>query len=504
MKFVLAAIIVQQMEEVGAAFSSSSFGLKSRTPFSLSSQINEESTIATATAVSGDDFIQASIGRAMKDHEFQFHYGSQIFGESSSSPSSSLIDADFISYNVGVGNGGPTELAIRNGHLIFETADAILSVEECEYLIQSARQTIAREKENDKGKDEVTNSDLGELRLSNLPAEALEKVKTLLKDQLYPILENRFGGENTSFGDLAVYDGLVLGTIAPSVSQPVHRDASLLTLNIPLSAPEAFVGGGTYVEGLKDGHNGFPLRMGQGKALCHSSGVLHAGTSIQQGERWVMVMFVVARDEPQIARRTHAEGLDAMHAQALDMARAAFTAGLQYAPKDHLLHMGVGQVASMMRDGPVMMDCLATASRYYPSSHKAAMTLGNIMLGNSRPRAALRHFERVLSDIDDKDLLDGSWMPLKSTAWEARSLAARSALICAEYEYSKGWHTYQTTGKQKERNWSKENLPIAIERLRTALIPAPDNEPMGEMLHRCEELLKDAYECNNLVSNATE
>eukprot|EP00552_Chaetoceros_brevis_P001816 CAMPEP_0197737798 /NCGR_PEP_ID=MMETSP1435-20131217/11037_1 /TAXON_ID=426625 /ORGANISM="Chaetoceros brevis, Strain CCMP164" /LENGTH=84 /DNA_ID=CAMNT_0043326437 /DNA_START=18 /DNA_END=268 /DNA_ORIENTATION=- len=84
----------------------------------------------------------------------------------------------------------------------------------------------------------------------------------------------------------------------------------------------------------------------------------------------------MARDEPQIACRPHAEGLDAMDAQALDMARATFTAGMQYAPKDHLLHMGMGQVTSMMRDGPVMMDCLATASRRYPSSHKAAMTLG--------------------------------------------------------------------------------------------------------------------------------
>mmetsp|Transcript_13203 Transcript_13203/g.19751 ORF Transcript_13203/g.19751 Transcript_13203/m.19751 type:complete len:205 (-) Transcript_13203:61-675(-) len=194
----------------------------------------------------------------------------------------------------------------------------------------------------------------------------------------------------------------------------------------------------------------------------------------------------------------HAEGLDAMDAQALDMAR--------YAPKDHLLHMGMGQVASMMRDGPVMMDCLATASRYYPSSHKAAMTLGNIILIIVDQGILFDNsIDRVLSNIDDKDLLDGSWMTLKSTAWEARSLAARSALICAEYEYSKGRHTYQTTGNQKERNWSKENLSITIERLRTALIPAPDNEPMGEMLHRCEELLKkDAYECNNLVSNAME
>jgi hypothetical protein len=50
--------------------------------------------------------------------------------------------------------------------------------------------------------------------------------------------------ERLGVKDLAVYDGLILGSITPSISQPVHRDASLLTLNIALSSHTDFQGGG--------------------------------------------------------------------------------------------------------------------------------------------------------------------------------------------------------------------------------------------------------------------
>jgi hypothetical protein len=49
------------------------------------------------------------------------------------------------------------------------------------------------------------------------------------------MLQERLGVE-----DLAVYDGQILGSIAPSISQPVHRDASLLTLNIAFPHTQIF------------------------------------------------------------------------------------------------------------------------------------------------------------------------------------------------------------------------------------------------------------------------
>ncbi len=436
--------------------------------------------------------MKESIARAEKEHERQYEYGSEIFGSSGrgavgiNNSQRQWADDHFKSYSVGVGNGGPSETLLENGNLLFETLEPVLSEEECAYFRDSARLTIAKEKQMDAEQASLTNSDLGEVRLSNLPKETLEKIKTLLSDKLYPMLSERFGVH-----DLAVYDGLVLGTIAPSMSQPVHRDASLLTLNIPLSSPQDFVGGGTYVEGLlesdddsKDRHNGLPLRMEKGKALCHSSGIMHAGTSITEGERWVMVMFVIAKDEPQIARRVHAEGLDAIDANALDFARGAFEAGLKYAPKDHLLHMGIGQVASMVGNDEEALKCLTQAAKYYPPSYKAAVTAGKILLSRRKPRAALRRFEQVLSHLNDRDLVDGAWMPLKAMAWDVRVSAVRCTLMCAEYESAK--HSFT------KRPWSKQMLPLAIERLHKALIPAPGNEALEEMLQRCEELLSEA------------
>jgi len=266
---------------------------------------------------SEEDAMQDCIKRAETRHTMEFESGKQAFGQSSpldneTKDIKSWCADDFTSYSVGAGNGGPSETKLKNGHVIFETKDAVLDDSTCDFFIQTARETIRKGKITDQEKilnsdnpdGQTTNSDLGEARLSNLPPDALEKLNLLLKCNLYPMLQERLGVE-----DLAVYDGLILGSIAPSTSQPVHRDASLLTLNIALSSPHDFEGGGTYIEGLED-HNGLPLCIERGNVLCHSSGIMHAGTSISAGERWVLVLFVIAKNEVQIARRAHAEGLD--------------------------------------------------------------------------------------------------------------------------------------------------------------------------------------------------
>ena len=88
------------------------------------------------------------------------------------------------------------------------------------------------------GERKPSNSALGEARLSFLPPAAIEILRKNLREKLYPMLQSRYGADK----DLTLYDGLILGSVAPSVSQPVHRDASLITINIPLSPQEALTG----------------------------------------------------------------------------------------------------------------------------------------------------------------------------------------------------------------------------------------------------------------------
>lgn len=461
-------------------------------------------SMASPILDSSKDAMMEFISRAEKQHEYEFQAGEKLFGISASKNSQhnayskNLTDDDFIAYSVSKGNGGPSESVLTNGNFVFETKDAIIDDSMCDFFIRVARETIEKEKftkqEQSSLGDEArrvdkdwrrTNSDLGEARLSQLPPEALEKLSSLLKEQFYPILTDRFNME-----DLTVYDGLILGSIAPSRSQPVHRDASLLTLNIALSSPHEFDGGGTYVEGLEN-HNGLPLRIERGKLLCHSSGIMHAGTAITSGERWVMVLFVIAKHEAQIARRTHAEGLELLESNSLTEAKHAFEAGLSAAPNDHILHMGIGQIAHMRGQEHEALDRLTKASKLYPASHKAAMSAAKMIEAKRRPRAALRRFEKVLKYIDGMDLLDGTWMPMKAVAWDARVSAGRCALLCAELESTKGKWT------DRERLWSQRHLPIAIERFRTALMAAPGDGYINSMLERAEELLMEASSSHN-------
>jgi hypothetical protein len=455
-------------------------------------------SMGSPTSFCSDDALKDCISRAEKQHASEFNAGEEVFGSnilqnSQDGHPKQWSDDDFISYSVGKGNGGPSESVLNNGHLIFETKEAAIDESKCEYFIRMARETIEREKyaeeqqlssgdggTQDQQNGRRTNSELGEARLSKLPSEALGELNSLLQEKLYPILTNRFGTE-----EVTVYDGLILGGIAPTTSQPVHRDASLLTLNIALSSPDDFAAGGTYIEGLEN-HNGLPLRIERGQLLCHSSGVMHAGTSITSGERWVMVLFVIAKNEAQIARRTHAEGLELIESNLLSEAKLTFEAGLSAAPNDHILHMGLGQIASMRGEEQESMDRLTKASILYPASHKAAMTAGKMLEAKRKPRAALRRFDQVLSDIDDKDLLDGAWMPLKALAWDARVCAGRCALLCAEEEAG------QWNWSIRERTWTKRHLPRAIDRLRTALMAAPGDEYMHSMLERAEYLLNEA------------
>lgn len=430
------------------------------------------------------------IDKAKMQHQLEFEAGKKNFGCSGDVESFDCWcgNDDFLEHQVKVGNAGPSEKDLKNGNKIFETKNRILDDSECDFFIQMAQKTIQDEKQvplsNEQKPDwQRTNSELGEARLSKLPPHALQKLRTLLKEKLFPMLYDRFGIE-----EMTVYDGLILGSIAPSRSQPVHRDASLLTLNIALSSPDEYDGGGTYIEGLEN-HSGEPLLISKGKALCHSSGIMHAGTCISRGERWVMVLFVISKNQVEVARRCHAEGLNHVDAKRFKEARCSFETGLLEAQNDHLLHMGLGQVASIQGLEQEALDCLFKAAKYYPESQKASMTIAKILESKKKPRAALRRYDLVLSNIKNRDLADRAWMPLKALAWEARVSAAKCALLCAEYEAQ----NCSKLSRGHDRSWTKLHLPQAIDRMKQALIPAPNNDYIQSMLHRAEELLRESH-----------
>ena len=94
-----------------------------------------------------EDSVQECITRAEKKHEAEFEYGASVFGQSSplddeTKDGSSWCSDDFTDYSVGTGNGGPSENKLSNGHLIFETKEAVLDDNDCHQVCEVDRPLV--------------------------------------------------------------------------------------------------------------------------------------------------------------------------------------------------------------------------------------------------------------------------------------------------------------------------------------------------------------------------
>lgn len=438
-------------------------------------------SISAATKYTQED----EIIRLMTDtHQQEYNNGVQTFGASDNISTSSLTYSkhDFMIHDIGQGNAGPSESFI--GHYVYQSRKPILTSEECENIIQIGKEAIQDgfQKESMDAKSTMSNSKLGEARLGKLTPTGMTYIQSLLELKFYPCMTQLFGLDL-----MVLYDGLILSHIGPSRNQPLHRDASLVTLNIALSDPSEFTGGGTYIDGM---NTTVPIMIQKGHALCHASGIMHAGVGVQSGQRWVLVLFFLCRDQPELARRCHAKGLDLMDSGDLDSAEVVFRVGLQVAPTDHLLLMGLGQIASMKGKEEESFRYLDLVARSYPLAHKAHIAMGQMLLRAKRPRAALRRFLQVKRNIGH--LEDGSFLELKAQMWDIHVSIARCTLLCAEWDAA--YHD------PKERYWTRTYIPNAKLALMDAIQFSPNDERLQSLLNRIVELEKES--CVEMESNA--
>ena len=225
---------------------------------------------------------------------------------------------------------------------------------------------------------------------------------------------------------LRVFDAIVIrydSADGQDVRLPVHRDVSLISLNLALTSPGVdFDQGGTFFEGFYD--DALELRddgaavaaadvakrleLPRGHALCHPSGLRHGAHRITRGERMVMIVFILKEDVPHTARRAS----DLAHAYQsrgdLETAAAIWQGALELDPADHELIYGLAHVLEEMgRTREARAEYLDAAAAY-PLCPKPHLALGALLMGAGRPRAALRRFERALAlTPDPKD--DDAW-----------------------------------------------------------------------------------------------
>lgn len=438
--------------------------------------------------------------------------GDNCHGDSFVSSLSILGDENFIGRDIGIDNAGmDAKYLPKNGNMVFESLSPIVSDEECSLIVREARDTIAQGLIEEEAKDRsgntqnsddtdavrdqrtnsISNSRLGEARLSNMPQTRAWLQKTL-STRFYPLLKDRFG-----VNDLVLYNGLVLGNQAPTRSQPIHRDASLLTLNVALSTPQRdYDGGGTYLEALDE-----ILYIERGHLLCHAGSAMHAGNGISRGERWVLVLFLLDPKQPQLARRCHAKAIEHLQRGEHHQAEDVLALGLNsIAPHhDHLLYNTMGRLHLARGDAPSLaLESFRLADTAYPICPNALVASATLLLEQKRPRAALRKLDDLLERIGTRDLNPTAQMSLKARAYGARRDAARCALMGADYLYNK------SLGRRKEgvemlsglppswASWTLQHLPIAMDRLKRCLTAAPNEPSLLGMLDRAEFLLLQA------------
>ena len=424
--------------------------------------ISVEALASATTSPSIQDSL--SLGRSI--HEQECNKGFETFGRGT--PQDKVwSDDDFVSFAVGKENAGPDESTIQSGDIIFQSKKPLLTPQECQELIAEARQVISDGLENVvRGEDnQPTNCELGEAKVSTLPKSS-EWLNEKLHSTLFPLLQDRFG-----VAGLTLTDALVIGYGyfgSGSRSQPMHRDSSLLSLNVALSPSDDYVGGGTYFEALGD-----YLHQEQGHVTCHAGGTMHAGNGITSGERWILVLFVLDETRPQLARRCHTLGLEAQRTNNVVDAKLHFDASLSIEPDNHVVYKDLGRTFMQGGDALQARQCLSKTTQLYPLDIEAALGLAKLFLQARRPRAALRRLDKLLTNLGDKDLKENAWMPLRSQAWEARLLATQCAIHCAQQRKS-----YQYM------------LPTAIQRLEICLQSSPSAPPQHllDMMEVAKEL----------------
>lgn len=134
-----------------------------------------------------------------------------------------------------------------------------------------------------------------------LPLERLSRSYTLVNFELLPRLFPAILDAFPSLKDVGTSpETLRLGgcrvvkydASEGRVELGMHRDGLLITANIALNPPSEYIGGGTIVEGATADDE--PIRLHLGHVLLHPGDVLHGGSPILEGKRYVLVLFIFA------------------------------------------------------------------------------------------------------------------------------------------------------------------------------------------------------------------
>lgn len=343
---------------------------------------------------------------------------------------------------------------------VYATRKPLLTPMECDALIAEAAAAMS---EGARSTFTFTAaSRLGEVHASTLPL-ARAFLARALRERVWPLLATCF---DVVPEKLAVYDCLLVRYRAADggVRQPVHRDGAFFTLNVALSEPDSFEGGGTWFETSRK-----VVRLARGHALAHASDIRHAGHRLRAGERWVLVLFILVEDRPELARRLGEFAAEARKEGHLALAANVYDEALSLAPCDHELLYGQAVVRAAMNDETGARESFARAADANPHCPRPHAALGTLALNAGETELGLTHFDRARALAADEE--ENAW-------WEAAVNGALCTALLAE-----------AAGLGAAGAW-RVRLRDDASRLRRALACTPEgDERLSQLLKRVESLM---------------
>ena len=194
-------------------------------------------------------------------------------------------------------------------YLIHETIRPILSVQECEQIMNEVEYVASNDivpwTTNRHGNYPTTDIPIVEL------PQTLHSIQRILQQRIYPNLRHQFGSFLPAPEKLRVADGFVVKYDAKNGQKELrpHRDGSVLSFNIALNPSHQYTGGGTWfaspelssadetidnTNSMQD--SGTVIQLEQGHMVSHASALLHGGHPITSGIRYILVAFVIVED----------------------------------------------------------------------------------------------------------------------------------------------------------------------------------------------------------------
>jgi tetratricopeptide (TPR) repeat protein len=243
-----------------------------------------------------------------------------------------------------------------------------------------------------------------EAHLADLPPSFSNLLHNHINSHIFPLIKSALPLSYQA--NLNIRDSIIIqydATKQPSLGQPMHADKSTISVNIALSPPTSFTGGGTFFPDLlPTSQNPVVLPSSLGSGIIHLSSRRHAGVSLSSGVRSILVIFIDLIDSPlhqALELQSEASALirSSKHAPAIDL----LTKSLSLHPLDPTAyHLRSTCHLSLRSPDLALTDCLQ-AAELSPNDARIRNDLGVALQKKGDEEGARRAWREAIRLLDE-------------------------------------------------------------------------------------------------------